>query len=131
MVEAHPRHQAALRWLQRVRSGEDIGVVAAHSLVELYAVLTRLPLNPRIAPVTARQLIVHNVLDVCETVSLTAGEYADLVDHLSQLGITGGATYDSVIMHSAAKAQVERIVTLNDRDLRRVYPRLAEAVVAP
>lgn len=42
MVEAHPAHERALPWLQRVEAGIDSGVVAAHSVAELYAVLTTL-----------------------------------------------------------------------------------------
>ena len=57
MVEAHPAHAEALPWVQRVRDGTDIGLVAAHSVAELYAVLTTLPVEPRIPPESARHLI--------------------------------------------------------------------------
>jgi predicted nucleic acid-binding protein len=46
MVEAHPNHTAALPWLQRAKPGLVTGLVAAHSLAELYAVLTTLPIQP-------------------------------------------------------------------------------------
>lgn len=51
MVEGHPSHSAALPWLQRVKV--DTGLVAAHTLAELYAILTRLPVSPRIPPAMA------------------------------------------------------------------------------
>lgn len=50
MVEAHPYHAQGMRWLKRVIQGEIQGIVAAHTLAELYAVLTALPVEPRIAP---------------------------------------------------------------------------------
>jgi len=57
MVESHLAHERALPWLQRVRAETDSGVVAAHSVAETYAILTTLPLRPRISPTTARRLI--------------------------------------------------------------------------
>ena len=63
MVESHPAHARALPWLQRVQDGTETGLVAAHSLAELYAILTTLPVQPHIPPTVARQLIQHNVLN--------------------------------------------------------------------
>ena len=79
MVTAHPAHSRCLPWLQRVKSGIDTGVIAAHSIAELYAILTRLPLQPRIGPTVARQLIEQNVLSVCEVVALLEPEYGSLI----------------------------------------------------
>ena len=131
MVEAHPAHAVALPCLQRVRDGADVGLVAAHSLAELYAILTTLPVQPRISPAVARQLIGHNILGVCEVVPLSGEDYAAVIDHLSGLGIIGGATYDALILHAASKAMADRVVTLNEQDFRRVYPDLADRIASP
>lgn len=131
MVEAHPAHERALPWLQRVEAGIDSGVVAAHSVAELYAVLTTLPIRPRIAPAVARRLIEQNVLTNCEIVALSGADYANVISHLASTGIVGGATYDALILHAATKVEVDRIATLNEGDLRRVYPALSSKVVAP
>ena len=37
MLKGHPRHTVALSWLQRIQQRIDVGLVAAHSLAELYA----------------------------------------------------------------------------------------------
>jgi predicted nucleic acid-binding protein len=50
MVEGHPRHEQAWPWLQQAKAGKVQGVVAAHSLAELYAVLTVLPLQDEDLP---------------------------------------------------------------------------------
>jgi predicted nucleic acid-binding protein len=131
MIEAHPHHERALPWLQRIKARTDSGVVAAHSIAEVYAILTRLPLQPRISPRLAQQLIKQNILDVCEIIALTEGEYHTLVDHLAGENIQGGATYDALILHVAAKAAVDQIVTFNVDDFRRVYPSLTAKVVEP
>jgi predicted nucleic acid-binding protein len=39
MVEAHPMHAAAWTCIKRAKDGLDSGLVAAHSVAELYAVL--------------------------------------------------------------------------------------------
>ena len=131
MVETHPSHERALFCLQRIKDGTNRGVVSAHTLAELYAILTRLPVRPRILPTVAYQLIAHNVIGEFEVVSLSNHEYTDLIEHLSGLGIIGCVTYDAVILRAAIKANVEQIVTLNPGDFRRVYPKIADEVVSP
>jgi predicted nucleic acid-binding protein len=43
LVRIHPRHSVALGWLSRALAGEITLIVAAHTLAELHATLTRLP----------------------------------------------------------------------------------------
>jgi predicted nucleic acid-binding protein len=131
MIEAHPHHARALPWVQRIKVRADIGVVAAHSLAEVYAILTRLPVQPRIGPPVAQRLIKQNITDVCEIVALTEGEYQELIDHLASHNVQGGATYDALILHTAAKAAIDHIVTFNIDDFRRVYPALAAKLIEP
>jgi hypothetical protein len=72
-----------------------------------------------------------NILGVCEVVSLSDADYAGVISHLASLGVTGGPTYDALILHAATKVEVDRITTLNEGDFRRVYPAVADKVVAP
>jgi predicted nucleic acid-binding protein len=131
MVEGHPSHTLALPWLQRVKAKTDAGLVAAHTLAELYAILTSLPVNPRIPPTLAVQLIQRNVLDTCEVVALSGADYVTLLSHLADLGIAGGAVYDALLLHAAWKSGIDQVVTLNAYDFRRVYPALAHKIVSP
>lgn len=131
MIEAHPLHTVALPWLQRIQNGVETGLVAMHSLAEVYSILTILPIQPHIPPALARQLIEHNILNVFQIVSLSEQDYAELIRHLAGLGIVGGATYDALILHAAAKANVDRVVTFNEKHFRRVYPALADKIVSP
>ncbi len=130
MVEAHPAHEQGLAWLRRVTDGTDQGLVAAHSLAELYAILTTLPVYPPISSADAKQLIQHNVAEKLEIVALSDQDYLQVIEHLAALGIIGGATYDALILHAAAKAKVDLVVTLNEKDFQRVYPDLADKIVA-
>ncbi len=131
IVETHPAHKLTLPWLQRVKTKEDIGVVAAHSIAELYAILTTLPIQPRISPKVAKQLIQQDVLSVCEIVVLSDEDYKAVITHLAETGISGGVTYDALILHAALKARVDKVVTLNEKDFRRIYPELSEKIMSP
>jgi len=131
MVEAHPAHEQSLAWLKRVTSGTDKGLVAAHSLAELYAVLTTLPVHPPISPLDAQRLIKHNVTERLEIVCLSDQDYIQIIEHLAALGIVGGAAYDALILRAAANAKVDLVVTFNAKDFQRVYPDLADRIVVP
>ena len=131
LVSAHPEHTRALPWLQRIAAGNEAGVAAAHTLAELYAILTTLPVQPRISPKAAAELIKRNVIDTCEVVSLSPEGYGALVEHLSGIGIVGGATYDAIIPRVAEEQQVDQVVTFNVKDFRRVNPGMADRIVAP
>ena len=131
LVEAHPAHERALHWLKGVIHGTDVGVVAAHSLAEVYAILTTLPVQPQISPSDAHQLIKRGILNVREVVSLSDVDYAQVIEHLSALGIVGGATYDALILRAAVNANVDQVVTFNEKDFRRVYPDFVDKIVSP
>ncbi|MBV6394588.1 MAG: hypothetical protein HFACDABA_00154 [Anaerolineales bacterium] len=62
---------------------------------------------------------------------MSSEDYLHVVDQLTELGILGGATYDALILRAAENAKVDLVVTLNEKDFRRVNPILADKVVAP
>jgi predicted nucleic acid-binding protein len=131
MVEVHPAHERSLPWLQRLKKGEDLGLVCAHSIAELYSILTTLPIKPRISPIIAYELIQRNVFDLCQVAALSAEDYKAVTKHLAEEGIIGGITYDAVILYVAIKEKAERVVTLNEGDFRRIYPQMAEEIISP
>ncbi len=111
MLPDHPAHAAASAWLAAAKQGAIAFIVSAHSLAEVYAVLTRLPRVPRITPTEAYRLIDENVLSCATVVSLSANDYENLIDKLAQEGVSGGAAYDAVIAKAADLAQVDHLVT--------------------
>jgi len=122
IVEPHPMHTRALPWLQRAKAGEIDFLVAGHTLAELYAVLTTLPLKPRVSPLTAWRLVHDNVETSAKIVSLSPSDYKDTVKHISELGLTGGIIYDALIVKAAQKSGVERLLTFNADDFIRLWP---------
>jgi len=62
---------------------------------------------------------------------LSAEDYSAVIKHLSEEGITGGVTYDAVILYAAITGKADRVVTLNEGDFRRIYPQMVEQIVSP
>ena len=130
MVEAHPAHARVVPWLEKAAAGSLELAVSAHTLAELYAVLTTLPTKPRIKPTQARTLIGRNVEDTAKIVTLTVAEYGEVLDRMTKLGLSGGVVYDALIARAAEKAGVDRLVTLNAADFRRVWSGVASVIVS-
>jgi predicted nucleic acid-binding protein len=122
LVTAHERHSRAYSVLNKVQNGEDAGVISAHTLAELYAVLTRLPLSGRHSSEEALISLEENVIKHFEISSLTASDYRTLIREAAMAGIQGGTIYDAVLLRSAMKARVEKIFTFNVKHFTAIAP---------
>jgi len=130
-VETHEHHVRAFAVVERVAHGLDDGFIAAHSLAETYAVLTRLPISPRIHSTEAARIIAANIEAFFKTQVLNARDYSKVVHDAAAAGLTGGAIYDALLLACAAKAAVERIYTFDLADFRRIAPALAKIMASP
>ncbi len=131
LVPSHAHHGRATNIIEGILAGRDTGAIAAHALLETYAVLTSLPLTPRIGPVAAEKLVTSNLVAHFDVVALTSREYAGLIRSLPDNGTMGGAGYDALHLACAEKASADRIYTFNVSDFRRINPVLADKIVAP
>jgi predicted nucleic acid-binding protein len=131
LIESHPMHGRAHPWLDRAIGGEFEWAVAAHSLAELFHVLTAYPVRPRIPPGTARQLIQENIVKKAGVVSLTGGDYSAVIQRMADLDLAGAVIYDALILRAAERAGVDRVVTFNLDDFRRLWPERAAKIAAP
>ncbi|HEY0792548.1 MAG TPA: PIN domain-containing protein [Chthoniobacterales bacterium] len=120
MVFSHPQHVPAAAALSRVLLGQDKGSVCCHSLAELYAVLTRLPLSPSIHPSEAHRLIDANVLAHFQLVPLTVEDYRESLRALAAAGWAGGLIYDALLLRAAEKCAAEQVFTFNASHFRRL-----------
>lgn len=100
------------------------------TLAESYAVLTRLPLRPRIQPLLAKRLILE-VSEYVTTVPLTAGDYRSVVALMAELGLPGGGIYDALIAQTALQSQSDVLLTLNPNDFTRLGEPIASLVQVP
>ena len=122
IIESHPFHAKALPWLIKSKAQTIEAIVASHTLAELYSVLTSLPVKPRVSSAAAQQLIHDNVISVATVVTLTASEYMLVIKQLAMQELIGGVVYDALIAQVAIKAKAQKILTLNVKDFKRVYP---------
>ena len=131
LVESHPAHQSAFPWLKRASAREFEFIVASHTLAELYAVLTRLPVSPKISPGTAYRLVSENIDNVADVVSLSPAEYWEVVKSVAQLNLVGGVIYDALLAKCAEKSGADLLLTLNPKDFIRVWPEGVGLIKAP
>lgn len=131
LVASHPKHELALKWLQRASTKNISLIVSSHTLAECYAVLTRLPTSPRIAPSMAFFLIEKNIKKFAKIVALSSDEYFKTLKHLVDLGLTGGIVYDAILLRTAVKAKAEKILTFNVKDFRRLASENPEFILSP
>lgn len=108
----------------------EASACGAHTLAEVYAVLSRLPGGRRQRPELAERLV-RQIADRVTVVPLTAEEYLDTIRSAARSGVAGGTIYDALLLTCARKVNTDRIYTWNVRHFQRVAPDLAEKIVAP
>ncbi len=131
IVEPHPMHPLAFPWLKRARFKEFDLFVASHTLAELYAVLTILPISPKISPGIARQLIHSNVESAGKIIPLSTSDYSSVIKQMAESGLSGGIIYDALIVKAAQKSGADHILTFNIDDFRRIWPEGGAHFVLP
>jgi predicted nucleic acid-binding protein len=102
----HVRHAAANRALL------GRATLVAHSALEAYSVLTRLPAPHRAPPDLVRDFLLARFPE--PYLCLDGPSSKALVGRLVDLGITGGAAYDALIATTAATAGA-RLVSCDTR----------------
>jgi len=113
------------------QAGELDLIVSSHTLAELYAVLSTLPVSPKITPGLAWRLIHENIVTTASIASLSTSDHLATVKRMSELGISGGAVYEALIAKAAHKSGADRLLTLNGNDFKRVWPEGKEHIAAP
>ncbi len=87
-------------------------ILAAATIVEAFAVLTRLPAPHRLSGQDAFTLLESN-WGRAEVVILNASEYWRVLKNCRDQSITGGQVYDAVIAACASKGRADRLLTWN------------------
>ena len=117
-ASSHPHFAQARPALVRVASGEDKGFLGAHLIAEVYAALTRMPVQPRVHPVEAQRIIRGNLLSNFEVVSVSTEDYLDALGNVAGKGWSGAKIYDALLLSCAEKCAADRIYTFNLGDFR-------------
>ncbi len=110
----HEHHDRTRTELQRRADAGEKLVLAAHSLVETYAVLTRLPGPGRLRVDDAMALIEANWRDT-PVVHLTTTETWGALHQARRRSLAGGQMYDVLVAVAALKTGASTILTWNVR----------------
>lgn len=115
----HPRHESSLKLLADASRSNTC--CAAHSLAEVYAVMTRLPVRPPIAPDQV-MLFLETMRERLTIVALDAAEYFAAIEQAGGEGVSGGKIHDALILRCALQSRAEDIYTWNVADFKRLCP---------
>ena len=124
----HVHHQASLEVFTRY--GRQDACCGAHSLVEVYSALTRMPGKYRISGEQA-MLFVGNMRERLTVVGLTPDETFSMLQANAALGIAGGAIDDALLAGCALKSGAEKLFTWNVRHYGQFGPKVAALLQTP
>jgi len=132
VLKQHIFHERSFAVLEGVISQEREGIISSHSLAEMFAVLTKLPLPFCHTPEQALLSIEENVLKHFKLISLAGSDYAAFLREAVGSGIQGGTIYDALLLKCAAKAAVDRVYTLNLKHFQSIAaPEIARKISEP
>lgn len=124
----HPNYGPASAWLDSVLASHEV-VVAHHSILETYAVLTRLPAKYRLSPAEAEMVLRRTLSGNATIAAFDSSLVWDALNSVIVAPAAEGASYDAFILYLLTSSGVEEVVTYNVRHLRRLAP--GTRVVAP
>ena len=114
---AHVHHEASLAAIST--ASKKTAFCAAHTLAEVYSVMTRLPVRPRISPEQGL-LFVESIRERFSVVALSEKEIYEVIAAAAGHGVGGGKIYDAMILRCAEKSKTEVVYTWNLDDFRQL-----------
>jgi predicted nucleic acid-binding protein len=124
----HVHHQSSVSRLGAANKKHS--ACGSHSLAEVYAVMTALPVKPAIPPEQAL-LFVEEVRDRLTLVSLDGEEYFTAIQKSAERGFASGRVYDALLLACAAKVRAQSIYTWNVKHFQALAPELAARIHTP
>jgi predicted nucleic acid-binding protein len=103
---------------------------AAHSLAEVYSVLTGMPGKHRVSGDEAL-LFLGNVRERLTLLALSQEEYFATIEAASAAGLAGGSICDAILGQCALKSGAGSIYTWNLKDFQRLGPEIARRARTP
>jgi predicted nucleic acid-binding protein len=132
VVKDHQHHVQSFDLVKAVKDGALKGCISTHGLAEFYSVITRAPFIPRAHPAEAGRFMDDNILPHFELVALSKDDYKAVLRSCANSGWIGGVVFDALHVHSARKAECDRIYTFNVKDFRALASAaFADRIAAP
>ena len=120
----HPLHAVAAGWLIKNIPLHEL-IVSHHSILETYAVLTRLPGELRLTGLEAKQLLESTIKLNMRVADFSSSSIWDYVDSLVDQSALGGRSYDVFIAEILSKSGAESIATFNTRHFSEFATRMS------
>jgi predicted nucleic acid-binding protein len=130
LIVSHPQHTICFPRLKAAESKQVEGFISTHTLAETYSVITRLPVQPRIAPAQAQSLVT-DISQQLNSVTLISDDYLAAIAKMAALNLPGGGIFDALIAQAALKANVEILLTLNPNHFTRLGEAIGNLVQVP
>jgi len=128
LVEAHPHHARASWWLRTRRKVER--VASWHAYAEAWAVLTALPIEPRV-PGEVAAAVLERARRSITFVAPRSATYPAAVARCNARALRSGAVYDALHLVTAEGEAAELFLTFNVEDFVRLAEPRGPRIVAP
>lgn len=128
VVQQHPQHARAIWWLRSRRKLER--VASWHAYAEAWAVLTALPIDPRVSGEVAAAVL-ERVRRTTLFVPPRAATYPTAVARCNARALRSGAVYDALHLVAAEGEAADIFLTFNVDDFVRLAEPDGPRIVAP
>lgn len=128
LVEDHPHHSRAVWWLRTRRSLERIA--AWHAYAETWAVLTAMPIEPRVTGEVAGAVL-DRLRRTIHLVPVKPATYLAASARCSARAVRSGGIYDALHLLTAEAEGADLLLTFNEQDFRRLAEPRGPRIVAP
>jgi predicted nucleic acid-binding protein len=118
----HAQHPRTLGSYQHWSDRNAQIILPAHTILECYSVLTRLPAPYRLPPDIALQAMHENFSRTAVVVGVKGGGLWERIESFSRLKLGGGQVYDALIAWCAADAGATILLTWNLRHFATIAP---------
>lgn len=128
VVQDHPHHARASWWLRTRRRIDR--VASWHAYAESWAVLTALPLDPRVSGEVA-SAVLERVRRSVGFVLPKAGTYPAAAARCSARAVRSGGVYDAIHLVTAEAEGADLLLTFNVDDFMRLREHDGPRILAP
>lgn len=129
IVAAHATAHPYFHWADAQIQAAEQPALCAHSLAESYAVMTSHP-QLRYPPAQVLEALTR-LSETWMVLPLESGDYLAAMTRCRDLGLQGGAIYDTLIAQAAVRTQAKALVTLNAKHFVRLGEDIKHLIVSP
>jgi predicted nucleic acid-binding protein len=116
LLTCHPDHGACSRALADAAAQQVRLVASAHTLAEVFSVLSRLPLRPAMRPADAQILVTQGLMPKATIIDITHADELAAIALAVAAGRRSGAVHDALHVVVARRAGAGLMLTLNRKD---------------